>query len=685
VPNPELEARKEIDRQLEATGWAVQDYKDIHLGAKSHGIAVREYPLATGHVDYLLYADGRVIATVEAKPVGYPLTSVEPQSGKYVRGLPPDIPAWRNPIPFAYESTGVETQFTNGLDPEPRSRRVFTFHRPEELQRLVGQDVQLRGRLRDLPPLDNRGLWSVQEVAVTKLEESLAVNRPRALIQMATGSGKTYTAVTAAYRLIKFGGAKRILFLVDRNNLGRQTLTEFQRYVSPHNGYTFTEEFQVHRLAGNAVPQGATVVITTIQRLYSMLQGEEAFDEGNEEQSLFESGRPFVREFQPVKYNPRIPPEFFDFVIVDECHRSIYNVWRQVVEYFDAFLIGLTATPGKDTLGFFNQNLVQDYGHERAVVDGVNVGYDVYRIRTRITEGGATLPAEAGLFVPHRDRRTRALTLQELDEDLEYTASELDRDVVAEDHIRTVVRTFRDRLFTEIFPGRTNVPKTLVFAKDDSHAEDIVRVIREEFGKGNNFCQKITSKTTGVSAETLLSQFRNTYMPRIAVTVDMIATGTDVRALECLLFMRNINSASYFEQMKGRGVRIIGTDDLQSVTPDATSKSRFVIVDAVGVCERDKTTSKPLDRQPAVPLDKLLQAAATGVVHADLVSAIASRLIRLDRELEPGDRKELAGLAGGQAPATLAAGLLASLDADAVQAAAVERFSLPEGTEPTQE
>lgn len=685
MPNPELEARKEIDRQLEAAGWTVQDYKEIHLGTPSAGIAVREYPLATGRVDYLLYADKRVIGTVEAKPAGHTLTGVEIQSDKYLNALHPDIPTWRNPIPFAYESTGVETQFTNGLDPEPRSRRVFTFHRPEELLRLVRLEDQLRGRLREMPPLDTTGLWRVQEEAIRNLEASLADNRPRALIQMATGSGKTYTAVSACYRLIKFGGARRILFLVDRNNLGRQTLTEFQRYVSPYNGYTFTEEFQVQRLAGNAVAPAAKVVITTIQRLYSMLQGEEAFDEESEEESLFEAGRALGREPQPVVYNPRIPPGFFDFVVVDECHRSIYNVWRQVVEYFDAFLVGLTATPGKDTLAFFKQNLVQDYGHERAVVDGVNVGYDVYRIRTRITEGGATLPAEAGVFVPHRDRRTRAVTLAELDEDLEYTASELDRAVVAEDQIRTVVRTFRDRLFTEIFPGRTNVPKTLVFAKDDSHAEDIVRVIREEFGKGNDFCQKITSKTTGVSAETLLSQFRNTYMPRIAVTVDMIATGTDVRALECLLFMRNINSAAYFEQMKGRGVRVIGTDDLQSVTPDATSKTRFVIVDAVGVCERDKTTSKPLDRQPTVPLDKLLQAAGTGVVHADLVSALAARLTRLDRELEPGDRKELASLAGDRTPAALASGLLASLDADAAHAAAVERFALPAGDAPTQE
>ena len=306
----------------------------------------------------------------------------------------------------------------------------------------------------------------------------------------------------------------------------------------------------------------------------------------------------------PVVYNPKVPIETFDFIIIDECHRSIYNVWRQVLEYFDAFLIGLTATPTAQTIGFFNGNLVQDYSHEKAVVDGVNVGYDVYRIETKVTKDGATLAKEPGQFVPHRDRRTRKKKLKELDDDLTYTANDLDRDVVAMDQIRLVVRTFRDRLFTEIFPGRTEVPKTLVFAKTDLHADDIVKVIREEFGRGNDFCQKITSKTTGKKPDDLLNEFRNSYNPRIAVTVDMIATGTDVKPLECLLFMRNINSASYFEQMKGRGCRVIKSDDLLSVTPDAKQKTHFVIVDAVGVCETDKTTSKPLDRKPSVSAGK---------------------------------------------------------------------------------
>ena len=233
--------------------------------------------------------------------------------------------------------------------------------------------------------------------------------------------------------------------------------------------------------------------------------------------------------------------------------------------------------------------------------------------------------------MPHRDRRTRKKKLKELDDDLTYTANDLDRDVVAMDQIRLVIRTFRDRLFTEIFPGRTEVPKTLVFAKTDLHADDIVKVIREEFGRGNDFCQKITSKTTGKKPDDLLNEFRNSYNPRIAVTVDMIATGTDVKPLECLFFMRNINSASYFEQMKGRGCRVIKSDDLLSVTPDAKQKTHFVIVDAVGVCETDKTTSKPLDRKPSVPLDKILNMVAAGAASDDICSTLAARLTRLDR------------------------------------------------------
>jgi type I restriction enzyme R subunit len=431
--------------------------RDGHLRRPRRGRA--RVPLKTGSADYLLYVDGRVVGVVEAKPEGHTLTGVETQSGKSLDGLPAGLPHYCLLLPFAFESTGAVTHFTNALEPDARSREVFAFHRPEELQRLAALEQQTRTLLRHLPPLDTRRLWRVQSESIRNLERSLAGNRPRSLIQMATGSGKTYTAVSFCYRLLQFARARRILFLVDRNNLGRQTLNEFQQFVSPYNGYKFTEEFPVQHLKGNAIAPASKVCITTIQRLYSMLRGEEDFAEENEETSLFEAETSLIKEPLPVVYNPKVPIESFDFIVVDECHRSIYNVWRQVLEYFDAFLIGLTATPTAQTIGFFGGNLVQDYTHEQAVADGVNVGYDVYRIETKITRDGACLVREPGVFVPHRDRRTKGRKYKELDADLTYTANQLDRDVVAENQIRLVVRTFRDRL-PEIFPGRTEVPKT---------------------------------------------------------------------------------------------------------------------------------------------------------------------------------------------------------------------------------
>jgi type I restriction enzyme R subunit len=686
--SPEQKARLQIDRQLDQAGWIVQDYRQMNISA-GLAVAVREFPLSTGQADYMLYADGKAIGVIEAKPKGHTLTGVETQSGKYLDGLPKMLPNYRLPLPFAYESTGEVTRFTNTLEPDARSRVVFTFQRPEELIRLVKLDKQVRTRLREMPPLNVGHLWRVQIDSVNNLETSLAAGRPRALIQMATGSGKTFTAVNFCYRLIKFADARRILFLVDRNNLGKQTLNEFQQFVSPLNGYKFTEEYSVQHLKKNTIAPAAKVCITTIQRLYSMLKGEDDFQEENEEGSLFETDTALFKEPLPVVYNARIPIEAFDFIVVDECHRSIYNIWRQVLEYFDSFLIGLTATPTKQTIGFFGGNLVQDYAHEQAVVDGVNVGYDVFRIETQITRDGAKLTREPGMFVPHRDRRTKSRKYKELDDDLTYTAGQLDRDVVSENQIRLVIRTFKEKL-PVIFPGRTEVPKTLVFAKTDLHAEDIVRIIRDEFGKGNDFCQKITSKSTGKKPDELLSEFRNSFFPRIAVTVDMIATGTDVKPLECLIFMRNIRSLGYFEQMKGRGCRIVDPDVLQSVTPDARHKTHFVIIDAVGVCEEEKSATKPLDRKPSVPLDKILNLVAAGAANDDVVSTLASRLSRLDKEADPSQQAAIQKVSGGKSLAELSAGLLKSIDPDANTQLAVEKFKVPEGPdgaspEPTEE
>jgi type I restriction enzyme R subunit len=674
---PEEEAREQIDQLLAAASWQVQDRQALNLGA-ALGVAVREFPLRDGFADYLLFVDRKAVGVIEAKPAGTTLSGVSEQTGKYLTGLPSNVPHIVSPLPLAYESTGVETFVRDERDPQPRSRRVFAFHEPQTLQEWLSEPDTLRGRLQGLPPLITEGLRDCQVEAIRGLERSFAEARPRALIQMATGSGKTYAAVSFIYRLIKFAKARRVLFLVDRSNLGRQTLREFQQYVTPDDGRKFTELYNVQHLTTNTLDPVSRVCISTIQRLYSMLSGEEAFEAELEEPSLFEYAPPGEAP-KVVRYNGQIPIETFDFIVTDECHRSIYNLWRQVLEYFDAFIVGLTATPSKQTLGFFHNNLVTEYRHERAVADGVNVGFDVYRIQTEISERGSHV--EAGFYVDKRDRWTRETRWEQLDEDLEYSAQELDRNVVAPDQIRTIVRTFRERLFSEIFPGRSTVPKTLVFAKNDAHAEDIVHIVREEFGKGNEFCKKITYRTTGEKPEDLIASFRNSYNPRIAVTVDMISTGTDIKPLECLLFMRDVKSRVYFEQMKGRGTRTISSTDLRGVTPDAMQKTHFVIVDAVGVCERDKTDSQPLERKRSMPFEKLVMAVALGDRDEDMLSSLAGRLARLEVRMDKGDHQRLEQASGGRALKEVINDLLDALDPDQRIQRAQEVFQTETPTE----
>ncbi|HEY59708.1 MAG TPA: DEAD/DEAH box helicase family protein [Anaerolineae bacterium] len=639
MPTPEERARENIDRMLIHAGWILQDRNQMNLSAGS-GVAIREFPLKTGEADYLLFVDSKAVGVIEAKPEGTTLRGVSEQTAGYITGLPPEIPHLNLPLPFAYESTGIETLFRDERDPEPRSRLVFSFHQPKTLQEWAQQPQTLRARLKNLPPLITKGLWKAQVEAIANLEQSMANNKTRALIQMATGSGKTYTTVTSLYRLIKFSGIKRALFLVDRNNLGRQTLREFQNYITPDDGRKFSELYNVRRLSTNYLDLSNQVVITTIQRLYSMLKGEPEFDTQNEEGSLFDSAAyTFQQEPMPVVYNPTIPPETFDVIITDECHRSIYNLWRQVLEYFDAFIIGLTATPSKQTFGFFDENLVMEYPRLRAVADGVNVDGHVYRIRTRITQEGSHV--DAGFYVDKRNKLTREVRWKKLEDDLDYNPNELDRQVVSKSQIRTIVRTFKDNLFSEIFPGREVVPKILVFAKDDSHAEDIVQIIREEFGKGNEFCKKITYRTTGASPEDLINDFRNSYNPRIAVSVDMITTGTDIRPLEILLFMRAVKSRTYFEQMVGRGTRVINATDLQGVTPDATRKDHFVIIDAVGVVEQEKIDTQTMERKRSLSFAKLLEQVALGIHDEDTLTTLAGRMARLERELTPLDKQKI--------------------------------------------
>ena len=610
-------------------------------------------------------------------------------------------------------STGVETRFINLLDPDPKTRRISDvphIHRPSTLAEWLGADTlnawvtrlhqdggdvhlstedtrpsSLRARIQILPPVEIPNLWQNKVEAITNLERSLRANRPRALIQMATGSGKTLLAITSVYRLIKYAGARRVLFLVDRSNLAEQAEKEFQGFRTPDDNRKFTELYNVQRLTSNTIGSSSKVVITTIQRLYSMLKGEPEFAPEIEEASQFESTGAAITEPLPVVYNATYPPEYFDVVVIDECHRSIYTLWRQVLEYFDVFLIGLTATPAKQTFGFFNKNLVMEYDHERAVADGVNVDFEVCNIRTKITDRGSTIEASPNTMVEYRNRQTRQQRWERPDEDITYDAKELDRRVVAKDQICTIVRTFRDRLFTEIFPGRTEVPKTLIFAKDDSHAEDIVGVVRDEFGRGNAFCQKITYKVTAANPRDLIQAFRNSFEPRIVVTVDMIATGTDIKPIEIVMFMRAVKSRVLFEQMKGRGVRIIDAHELKAVTPDAKAKTHFVIVDCIGLTETEPGDTQPLERKKTVAFKTLLEHIAMGGTDPAVLSSLASRLSRLAKHCGADEHTRVAEASGGVGLSDISRAIVDGLDPDRQIIEARKTFDVPADQEPTED
>lgn len=662
MTKPEDKARERIDQRLRQAGWVIQDMAQFNPAA-GRGVAVREFPTDTGPADYVLLVDREPVGVIEAKrdEEGQRLTDHEAQTERYANATL----KWRKagrPLRFLFEATGQIIRFTDGLDPLPRSRELFHFFQPPQLGEWLAAPSTFRRRLAGaMPALPEAGLRVCQVSAVTGLEKSLAENRPRSLVHMATGAGKTFTAITSVYRLLKFGGAKRVLFLVDTRNLGKQAHQEFMAYQAADDARKFTELYGVQRLAGPTIDPHAQVVISTIQRMYSVLSGE-PIDESAEDTSLNEVQQRHTQA-KLVRYNAAVPIETFDLIVIDECHRSIYNLWKQVLDYFDAFLVGLTATPDRRTFGFFNENIVAEYGYEQSVADGVNVGYDVYEVVTEITAKGEVVRAQS--WVDRRDRQTRKKRWTQTEDDEAYTGKDLDRSVVNPSQIRKVIEAMKLAVETEIFPRRKEAPKTLIFAKTDSHADDIVQTVREVYAQGNAFCRKVTYGEK--DAEGVLTAFRNDFHPRIAVTVDMIATGTDVKPLEVLLFMRDVRSRGYYEQMKGRGVRSLDADALRRVSGSAEgAKSRYVLIDAVGVEKSCKTDSRPLERKPTVPLKDLLLGVAMGSRDDDTVTSLANRLLRLGKTLDADAQARLAKVTGGVPVQQFGRELLNALDADAV-------------------
>lgn len=643
---PEEQARVYIDQMFADAGWDIVN-RDEFTGTHS-AIAVRE-GLLKGNLeaDYLLFLDGKAIGILEAKAKHIELDSiVAEQAEHYTRSLPSWCPSWYKQMPFSYLSNGRELLFKNLRNGDDSYIPISQIHTPRELATMANINSYYSG----LPKLSSIGLRRCQFEAIANLEASFRSGHNRALMVLATGAGKTFTACMAAYRFLSYTPARRILFLVDRNNLGKQAEGEFGTFKLTENGEPFNTIFTTIRLKSATIPTDSNLVICTIQRIFSVLTGQQ-LEDSDDEESVYRDNENNETPIE-LSENLKLPKDYFDVIIIDECHRSIYGRWKQVLTYFDkAKLIGLTATPAPETEAFFNKNRVANYTLEKSIADGVNLDYRVYRIQTKVSaEGGVIKKNEQ---VKEITKHTGNIVTKREDDERLFTPSELNKTVVNPTQIRIILETYRDVIYTELYPDRepnmAYIPKTLIFAQSDAHATNIVEIAREVFaGQSNDFVQKITY-SAGDSNE-LVRKFRNDKTFRIAVTVTLVATGTDIKPLEVVIFMRDVESDSLYTQMKGRGVRTVGDEVLRNVTPNAISKDLFYLVDTVGVTEHEKSVVPPSTElnPPHMTLKMLLEQISYGYLTDENLRLLASRLSRINMKSKPKQQNEFADLAGIQ-------------------------------------
>lgn len=637
---PEEKARIKIDQWFADAGWEVINRDEYE--PTSTAVAIRE-GLLKGNLeaDYFLFINGKAVGVLEAKREETDAFSsvVCEQAALYARSVPNIYQTYQKPLPFIFTSNGKELYFCDFREQDHYFKQIMTIPTPHELVKKLGINDYFAG----LPTLHKKGLRDCQYEAITELEKSFRSGQKRALMVLATGAGKTYTACLAAYRMLSYTPMRRVLFLVDRNNLGKQAEGEFGTFRLTENGEAFNTIFTVNRLRSSSIPSDSNVIISTIQRLFSFLKGDTIEDNEDDDENE-------PAEEVTLPPNPNLPHDYFDMIIIDECHRSIYGNWRKVLEYFDtARLVGLTATPIPETMAFFNNNRIVNYTLEKSIVDGVNVDCRVYRIKTQVTEtGGAILEGEK---FKEETRYTGDVKTVSSKETKTYTNKELNRSIINPAQIKLILSTYRDVVYTELFndpqrePNMNYLPKTLIFALNEAHATNIVQIAKEVFGRTDDrFVQKITY-SAGDSNE-LIRQFRNDKDFRIAVTCTLVATGTDVKPLEVVMFMRDVESLPLYIQMKGRGVRTIGDEQLRNVTPNAFSKDCFYLVDAVGVTEHEMTIPTASDEPTTktITLKELLERISHGYFPDEYLKRLAATLARIYNKADDSQRKEFARL-----------------------------------------
>lgn len=638
---PEEKARIKIDQWFADAGWKVINRDDYEPTCTA--VAIRE-GLLKGNLeaDYFLFINGKAVGVLEAKreETDAFASKVCEQAALYAKSVPNIYQTYQNPLPFIFTSNGKELYFCDFREKDSNFKQILSIPTPRELVKELGIEDTFAG----LPTLKKKGLRDCQYEAVTELEKSFRTDQKRALMVLATGAGKTYTACLAAYRMLSYTPMRRVLFLVDRNNLGKQAENEFGTFRLTENGDAFNTIFTVNRLRSSSIPSDSNVVISTIQRLFSFLKGEDIEDSDDDDDNE-------PAEEVTLPPNPNLPHDYFDMIIIDECHRSIYGNWRKVLEYFDtARLVGLTATPIPETMAFFNNNRIVNYTLEKSILDGVNVDCRIYRIKTQVTEnGGAILEGER---LKEETRYTGEVKTVSSKEARTYTNKELNRSIINPAQIKLILSTYKDVVYKELFndpqrePNMDYLPKTLIFALNEAHATNIVQIAKEVFGRDDDrFVQKITY-SAGDSNE-LIRQFRNDKDFRIAVTCTLVATGTDVKPLEVVMFMRDVESEPLYIQMNGRGVRTIGDEQLRNVTPNAFSKDCFYLVDAVGVTEHEKTTPVAADEPTTktITLKELLERISHGYIPDEYLKRLAATLARIYNKADNSQREEYARLA----------------------------------------
>lgn len=595
---PEEKARVKIDKQLNEAGWGVVSRDEYNPLSP---VAVKE-ALMQGRKesDYLLFIDNKAVAVIEAKKEENNLgVEVAEQAENYAVTPENWYGTWFDSlIPLVYLANGKKILFKNLLTgPDNDYIELKEMHSPKKILQLINKTSEYGA----LPRIERKGLRDCQYNAECEFEKSIKQGQKKSLAVLATGSGKTYLACLAAYRLLNYTSTMRVLFLADRNNLARQAETEFKLFDRTEKQQSLNELYIINRLT-NPDKINGDIVISTIQKFFAVLTGQKTnkTSENEEDETSLNFDENDERKIEPeieLGKDLKLPPDYFQLIIVDECHRSIYGKWQSVLKYFkDAKILGLTATPTPEAYAFFNDNVIEKYTYDDSVVDGVNVPARVYRIKTEQTEHGGVI--NNGDIIVETTRNGDKVNEYVSKERIDFNSAQLDRSIVSPDQIRKNIKAFRDTIYTDIFPEREvlwkYIPKTLIFAKDDHHASEIVEIVKEVFSekfKGSEVPEKFVQKITYSAGDTnaLIREFRTEKEFRIAVTVTLVATGTDVKPLEIVMFMRDVNSDVLYTQMKGRGCRTINDDKLKEVTPNATTKDYFYIVDCVGVTEHDKT------------------------------------------------------------------------------------------------